>query len=172
MTRVKDAIKDTAQHLRYELRGARLVVAALLGLAFLLIIGLAPNYRIFAHVLANGNASLTMGVFFGLVIGIFSGSEWYMAVLLVLIAALSAINLVLIVTRVKRLRNAGATGIGSLLGLFLAGCPSCATGLLPLLGVSAAAGFLPLHGVEFSIISVLLLTAALYWNATAERCRI
>lgn len=69
----------------------------------------------------------------------------------------------------KRAKNVGAmgvSGIGMVSAFIGIGCASCGslllTTLIPFLGIGALASILPLGGVEFSILGIVLLLAAAY----------
>ena len=53
--------------------------------------------------------------------------------------------------------------VGIFLGILAPGCAACGIGLLSLLGLSTAVlSFLPFHGLEISILSILILGFAIY----------
>lgn len=160
--------RTTWNYVRQELRGRTLALAATLALLLFLFAGLVSNLGLFAAALVHGR----LPIVFGLIRGIYAANYWYAFVLIVIISVLAGINIALVLRRAHRLRETGATGAGSLLGLVVGGCSGCATGLLPLLGLSFVVGLLPFQGIELSVLSVVLLLVALYWNAETGTCRI
>ena len=87
-------------------------------------------------------------------------------VLTIVILLLFSLNLSLVVFYFSRrrdyLKSFGAVSLpGAFLGILGVGCASCGSFLLSLLGLTAALGFLPLKGVEFSLVSILLLIYSL-----------
>jgi len=96
------------------------------------------------------------------------------SVLLVLISLLFALNLVLLVFYIRKIksilkgnRRIHAVGIGGLVsGLLGIGCAACGsvvlTSILSSIGASGLLLLLPLHGSEFGILGVLLLCMSIY----------
>lgn len=91
----------------------------------------------------------------------------------VVTALLAGINVSVLAHYFKRripLQKAmGVSTVGILGSFFGIGCASCGSVLLiSLLGLSAAGGFirlLPLHGMEFDIVSILILLSSLFFVA-------
>jgi hypothetical protein len=96
----------------------------------------------------------------------FSGAA---LVLLIITAILVGINTTLLVylirERVGAYKNSGLTILGMVSAVLGIGCSACGsvvlTTLLSLSATSAIIGFLPLHGLEFSLVSVGLLVLSL-----------
>ena len=94
--------------------------------------------------------------------------RWDEIILIIFITILSSISITFLIffikNQVRRGFDNGLSFMGVVLSLFGVGCLSCGSALLiSLLGISTASaiiGFLPLKGVEFSIISVVLL----FWS--------
>ena len=63
--------------------------------------------------------------------------------------------------RTDDLSSLGSSLPATIIGIIGVGCASCGSFLLPLLGLTAALGFLPLKGLEFSLASILLLLFSL-----------
>ncbi len=170
--RFTENVKETVRFVRAQLGWRQSLIAAAIAVVFFLLVGLAPNISFIWNAMLSGDASYALHVLGGLIVGIFTGQASYVTVFVAIVGVLTGINVALIVARAVRVRGAGTVGLGSLLGLTLTGCPSCATGILPLLGLTAGVGFLPFGGIELSILSIGILLFALYWNATSERCEV
>jgi hypothetical protein len=167
---MKTTLQHIHQYLRSELTLRASLIAFALGVLFTLVVALTPNYQILLYALSRPEAFFK--IFFGLIRGIFTSMPLYGAVMLVIIGFLTGLNVVLIAKRSLRLRQAGAVGVGSMFGALLGGCSACATGILPLLGMSGALAVLPFHGSEFAVLAIVILVATVYWNAYAEVCAI
>lgn len=86
--------------------------------------------------------------------------------LLMIVAILTGANLTLVVQRLQTIRASGKmrliVGGSSLLGIIGSGCASCGLPILAFLGLSGAAAYLPLRGIEFSFFAIILLSISLY----------
>lgn len=167
---MKQRLIHIIQYLRAQLTPQWLLVSVVLGLLFALVVALIPNYSILFTALTSPKLSF-FPLLLALTHGIFTSMLLYGAALL-LIGFLTGVNVVLIARRSLRLRQAGATGVGSLFGALLGGCSACATGILPLLGLGGVFATLPFHGTEFAILAIIVLLATVYWNAYAEVCQV
>lgn len=96
---------------------------------------------------------------------------------LVLIAVMVGVNLALVTYHVREHGLAAEGGSGSAVGVFLgllgAGCAACGSailvGVLSLFGAAGLATALPLDGLEFSGLAVLVLFLSTYWLAEGMR---
>ena len=96
---------------------------------------------------------------------------WYMVAVIVLNALLALVSAVLAVQSfalIKARRRSGATGACSagasvLVGFGVFGCPSCTVPLLGTLGLTAAASSLPLKGIEFKFVALIVIVFGLWW---------
>lgn len=96
---------------------------------------------------------------------------------LVAIAAMVGVNLALVTYHVREhglgAEGGGGSAIGVFLGLLGAGCAACGSailaGVLSLVGAAGLATALPLDGLEFSVLSVLVLALSTYWLAEGMR---
>lgn len=163
---MKDKIRQTIDYLRATMRGKTLVLALVLSLSIFFFLGVINNFVLFFSALFTGNFLLV----WGLIVGIFTSQMWFSIVSVLIVSVLTGINLALIITRARQLRSTGATGVAAFFGMLISGCPSCATGILPVLGIGV--GFLPFHGLEFSALAIIILLVSLYWNAQSGQCKI
>jgi hypothetical protein len=98
-------------------------------------------------------------------------------VLLVVVAVLTGVDIGLATYHVREhgldLQQGGAGVAGVVLGTLGAGCAACGSavllGLLSLLGVSTSLLFLPLDGLEFALLALVVLTLSIYWLAEGMR---
>lgn len=98
-------------------------------------------------------------------------------VLLVTVAALSGVDVAMVVYHFREhgvsIKEGSGSTLGVVLGALGAGCAACGSavvaGLLSLFGVAGAATLLPLDGIEFSILAVIALVLSIYWVADGMR---
>jgi hypothetical protein len=95
---------------------------------------------------------------------------WFLVGTLVLDVLLAVGAAVLMVNSYQLLRarlggRAGACSVGTsmLIGFGTFSCPSCTVPLLGTLGVTFAASSMPLYGLEFKLLALVLLGATLVW---------
>lgn len=125
------------------------------------------NYRLVTDAMFGAHS---IGYRWNLLVALLGGMWTAMSTLnlalLVTVAMLTGANLTLTVQRLHTLRSAGKirvmVGGSSLLGIVGSGCASCSLPVLALLGLSGAVAYLPLQGVELSLLAVLLLSVSLY----------
>lgn len=136
---------------------------------------LPGNVSLVVDVVVFGDASFVarLGVladlypFFGLKPG--------RSILLVVAALLVGINVSVLVRgyRNGNIGGAGGSAVGTTLATLGAGCAACGSALLAaFFSTTAVAGtlaLLPFEGVEFLVISLLILVVSTYWTADATR---
>ncbi len=94
-------------------------------------------------------------------------------ILTIVIALLAGINVALLVhyvsRRVRIVRTGGVGAIALVLSIFGVGCGACGSVILSsLFGLTVAtgiAGFLPLKGLEFSLLSIVILIGSIVYSA-------
>lgn len=97
--------------------------------------------------------------------------------LLLLVAALTGLNVSMAVYHFREhgvsLQQGGTSALGVLFGTLGAGCAACGSavllGLLSLVGVSTSLLFLPLDGLEFALLALVVITLSIYWLADGMR---
>jgi hypothetical protein len=106
----------------------------------------------------------------------FMSGAWLvgMYVLDAVLAVLAAVLLVRSFHAIRqRLRGGGvaacSTGSTVLVGFAAFACPACPLPLLGTIGVSFFASTLPLGGLEFKLLAILIVAAALFWYWRRER---
>lgn len=164
--------------LRRVFSRARYVLIAV-GIAFLAlsVAILLPNTAIIVQIL--GSAQVDVGsklAFLGSMYGaLFTNFTVLSALFTVAIALLFGVNSALLAYYIRRRQrqvpvagsSANAAGIlGAVSGVFGIGCAACGSviisGVLTLLGGGWLLAFLPLHGAEFGLLGVLLLSFSVY----------
>jgi hypothetical protein len=97
--------------------------------------------------------------------------------LLYLVAALTGVNVAMAIYHFREhgvsLQKGGTSALGVIFGTLGAGCAACGSavllGVLSLLGVSAGSLFLPLDGLEFALLALVVITLSIYWLADGMR---
>lgn len=139
----------------------------------------ARNLDILQQVILSGEIPLTarLQIFVEMFPGIGSAYTTEQTVLLVTTAALVGVNLTLITYHLLEHRGSLRGGSGSVGGVVLgtlgAGCASCGSallvGVLSLFGASGVLAALPLDGLEFALLALVLLVLSIYWTAEGLR---
>lgn len=103
--------------------------------------------------------------------------HWSQGILLVVVALLSGVDIALAVYHFREhgldVQQGGAGALGLVLGTLGAGCAACGSavllGLLSLFGVTSTLLFLPLDGLEFALLALVVLVLSIYWLAEGMR---
>ncbi|WP_158056734.1 hypothetical protein [Halorussus halophilus] len=101
----------------------------------------------------------------------------FSATILLAVAVLAGIDAALVVYHFKEhgfgMSESGGSAVGLALGALGAGCAACGSailaGVLSLVGVAGAGTLLPLDGVEFSLLALVVLLLSIYWVAEGMR---
>ena len=151
-----------------------LILAAMVGLTAFAFSVWFPNLGLMGEIFMNSNTPLSSKIQFAvnLLGGIRTNFSVLSASYTIAIAALFGINITMIVYYLKKKRavlqrTELATSFGAALaGIFGVGCAACGSFLLSAtlsaIGATGALALLPLRGGEFGILSVILLTIAIY----------
>jgi len=137
----------------------------ILGSFYLFSIQLILNYRLFN----NGFSLITnLSLLYSLFIGSFTSflGEPIPFFILILNALFAGLNFVLLFKAIHGLQKGKVhvvIGGATLFSLFTAGCASCGLSLISILGLSVSLTFLPFHGAELRIISLILLIISAYY---------
>jgi hypothetical protein len=102
---------------------------------------------------------------------------WYVAGMIGLNLALAVLGAVLVVQSYRLLKarraaaRTGACTVGAslLIGFSAFACPGCPLPLLATLGTAFFATSLPLYGLEFKVLALLLNVGALFWLTRSRR---
>lgn len=97
--------------------------------------------------------------------------------LLIVVALLTGVDIALATYHFREhglnLKQGGAGTVGLVLGTLGAGCAACGSavllGLVSLLGISTSLLFLPLDGLEFAVLALVVLTLSIYWLSEGMR---
>ncbi len=169
----------TIRVLKLVFRNGRYVLGALgVIVGTLTTVLLLPNYAVITQVFSAEMVGFFTKVsfLFSLYGTLFSNYAPLTAVLLLITMILYGMQVGLLVYYIRRRRTGSVrqaiswTGIGGFVSVFLGlGCAACGTAVLTaLLGLSAAGGLLvllPLGGVEFVILGMLLLAISIVYLA-------
>lgn len=114
---------------------------------------------------------------FYILFGIFTALSPVGGVLLIITAVLFGLNISIIISKLEIMKKQGKLGLifgAGLISLVSAGCAACGISLLSVVGLGSIVAFLPFHGIEFYIISIVVLLWCLYVNlgAYAKACKL
>lgn len=141
---------------------------------FLIILLLPTDYQIILDVVVFGETTLKarLSVIYSILpltgettYTVFTDSMMY------IVSFLVSANITLLLYHLRehglKFQNTAGGTVGSLLGIFGAGCASCGTALLTavlsVFGISGALTVLPLHGGEFLIIAIIVSLLSIIW---------
>ncbi|MDY7082979.1 MAG: hypothetical protein SXQ77_11410 [Halobacteria archaeon] len=152
------------------------LITSILGLSVFVV---AQNLDLFTRVVVFGNVSVgaRLSVLAGLYPVVGSAYTLVQSIVLLAIALLLGVNFAVIVYHFREhgiSAEKGAGGIGGLvLGTLGAGCAACGPAVLAALvsvfGVSGVLTLLPLDGLEFSLLAVIILVLSIYWISEGMR---
>lgn len=172
---------------RRMVRTSRLVLSipAYAGVALVAAIGslsvfvLSRNLRLVVDVILLGSLSLgdRLTVLGNLYPGVGTAYPAGASILLVGTAMLVGVDVALVAYHLREHRLTAGEGsaglVGILLGTLGAGCASCGSavlaGLLSFLGVGGAVTLLPLDGLEFAVVALLVLVLSIHWLVDGMR---
>lgn len=154
-------------------------VAVLAALASLTVFVWLRNLDLLWNVVLTGSVGpeARLSVLVGLYPWVGAAYTSAQSVLLTVTAALVGVDVALVGYHVRehglalREGSGGATGV--ILGTLGAGCAACGSvflaGLLSLVGAGGAMALLPLDGLEFALVAVVVLVLSIYWLAEGLR---
>ncbi|MFC7019553.1 MULTISPECIES: hypothetical protein [Haloarcula] len=152
------------------------VVAAVVALTVFVV---SLNVTLVLDLVVSGSLSLSSRLVVLTELYPFVGTSFHPAqgLLLVVVALLAGVDVALAAYHFREhgldVQQGGAGAAGLLLGTLGAGCAACGSavllGLLSLLGVSTSLLFLPLDGLEFALLALVVLTLSVYWLAEGMR---
>ncbi|MEF8776455.1 MAG: hypothetical protein V5A43_08140 [Haloarculaceae archaeon] len=157
---------------RYALLGVLMTGVAISLIAF------SQNLSLVSFALQG---SLALGDRFDVLLGLypFLGTSFTVltSVVLLLVAILVGADIALVVYHLREHELRAAESSGSVAGVFLgvlgAGCAACGSailvGVLSLFGAAGLVTALPLEGLEFALLAVVVLLLSLYWLADGMR---
>ena len=124
------------------------------------------NIPIFLQAWSVAGISLFPKVSLNIINTILSVSGSLALSLMVAIAIVGGINISMIIFKFAKIKRTSKNlfSFGALASsMFGAGCPACSTSLLSILGVSGGLSVLPLKGVEFTSLGLLVLLISFYF---------
>lgn len=148
-----------------------LVAAALALTVFVL----SQNLPLVGDVLVGGSLPLRTRV--TIFVGLFLSFEPATALLLLVVAALTGVDIALVAYHLREHRVSASEGGGSVVAVILgtlgAGCAACGSvllaGILAAVGAGGILTLLPLEGLEFSLLALVALILSVYWIADGMR---
>lgn len=180
-------LPTTVRDWRVTARTVRLVLTipryAVLSIGFgsvgLSVFVLSRNLQLVSQVVLGGSLPLDarLRVLLELYPGVGTAYTGVQSIVLVATAVLIGVNLAVVTYHFREHRVSLTSGSGSIGGVVLgtlgAGCAACGgavlAGLLSILGASGALLLLPLDGLEFTLVAMVVLVLSLYWLADGMR---
>ena len=116
------------------------------------------------------SSSFSFELLFYIIFGFYSATSWLAFLFLLATAVLAGIVISMSIYLIKRQVSAGGVGgSGIVIGLLAPACPSCAVGLLSVLGIGGFLSVLPFKGLELGVIGIgLLLVSVVYLSKKIE----
>ncbi len=155
------------------------VVAVVAAVAALTLFVASLNVPLVSSVVVGGSLPLVNRLRVLLELYPFVGTSFGTAqgVLLLVVAALSGVDVSMAVYHLREhglsLQTGGTSLAGVVLGTLGAGCAACGSavllGVASLLGVGSSLLFLPLDGLEFALGALVVLLLSIYWLADGMR---
>jgi hypothetical protein len=152
------------------------VIASFVGLNLFVV---SQNLDLFTDVVVSGGLPLAsrIGVLVGLYPFVGTAFTFTEGIVLLGVAALFGVNLSMLTYQFREngisLRGGSGSAAGMALGVLGAGCAACGTavlaGFLSLFGAAGVLTVLPLDGLEFSLVALVLLVLSVYWLADGMR---
>lgn len=137
------------------------------------------NVTLVSDLVIGGDLSLTNRLVVLLELYPFVGTSFspLQGVLLYLVAALAGVDVAIASYHFREhgvdLRQGGTSTVGVVFGTLGAGCAACGSavlvGLLSLFGVSTALLWLPLDGLEFALLGIVVLFLSIHWLTEGMR---
>ena len=161
---IKEALKETYKRGRYL--ALTLVTATLI----FLFNSLINNYKVLL-------SKFSFGLLLSLIAGTLTAISTISLISLIIFSILSGIVISMSVLLIQRqISNSIAEGSSSILiSLIVPACPSCAFGLLSIIGLGGFLALLPFKGLELGFLGIILLlffTVSLSKKITKKTCAI
>jgi hypothetical protein len=137
------------------------------------------NLALVGDVVVGG--ALPLGARLSVLLGLFPflGTSFgpLQGAVLVLVAALTGLDVSMVVYHLREhrvgLREGGGSAVGALLGTLGAGCAACGSavlaGVLSLVGAAGLLTLLPFDGLEFALLALVALVLSIHWLADGMR---
>ena len=134
---------------------------------YIVVITYSMNVRILRDtLLGDYNIFYKLKLLYSLLQGMWTAMSGSGLIMLFLIALLTGVNLTLLFSKVRLLKNNKrlrlVVGGNSLLGIVGSGCAACGLPILSLLGLGGSVMYLPFRGGELSYLALILLSVSLY----------
>jgi len=145
-----------------------LLFSLLIAISYFVLAIYLLNFRLVLQTIAaNVPLSYKIAVLTVLLQGIQTAFAPFDILLLTITALLVGVNTVLFMKTIKKLKQQGpiafSVGGAAIIGLITTGCASCGLSLLAIAGLSASVSFLPFHGNELHLLSIILLFISLWY---------
>ena len=127
---------------------------------------------------ASGTFSVVFSLFLSQMLAILDIGGIINFLAVILVSVLSGVTITMVIYKLRHVGKVKPrSGVVGLFGIFsgalAASCPACAITLASLLGLSGGLAVLPFHGLEFSLLALVLLTFSLFMisKSLVEECK-
>lgn len=126
------------------------------------------NYSlVFTTLFSSTPISYKVTILWSLLEGLFTAFSPTDSYLIIFIAVLVGLNITLMIQTIRLIKQSKkvqlSLGGGTVLGIIASGCGTCGFSILSLFGLSASLVFLPFHGTELYILTIILLVCSLLY---------
>lgn len=140
---------------------------------YILLVFIASNFKMLINILFLHYAfSLKTEVLMFSFWGFFHSSNSLSMTLIFFVAVLFGINTAFILSRSRigqlSKKNRKITAIAGTVSLFASGCTICGISLFSTIGAGSFFAVLPIHGPEISVVTLIILSIALYFNLKSQ----
>jgi hypothetical protein len=148
-----------------------ILTALIIAIIFYLLNVLITTFSSLKSIFGNSGFFQSIKLFFLFSVGFHNAIRLHTYIIIIIISLLIGFLFSLIIYKSKaniknkyKGKSGGAFGIiGTFLAVFVPGCAACGVGLISLLGLGAGlVNFLPLKGIEISLVSIIILLIAIY----------
>lgn len=162
--KVTEALKDVYHVKRYY------AISFSVALALFLFNALINNYRIIL-------SDFSFKLFFFLLIGTLSSIATSSLIMLIVMSILTGIVIAMTIFLLRRQTKGviEASSSGLFVSIIAPACPSCAIGLLSVLGLGGFLAVLPFKGLELGVLGVILLIVSVIYlsnKITTKTCKV
>lgn len=142
-----------------------IIIVSILTIIYIVFSMFLLNYRLVLQTITGITPfSFKIALLDSLVLGSWTGLSHVDFMLLIVSAVLIACNFLLIGKTIAYLKYNKkvhlSIGGATIISIVSTGCASCGLSLFSILGLSTSLSFLPLHGMELHLLSILLLIAS------------
>lgn len=171
--------KAARNNLTIQLKAKEISFIIFIAFLYTSFVAILPNWKFLGLVFFGSYPTISkLRIFFDTLQSLWTRESHLDFWVLIASSILVGLNLVFVVKTLHQIENSGklklSVGGITLLSVVTSGCASCGLSILSLLGLSFS--FLPFHGLELHVVSILLLIFSLWYMTNklyqAKYCRV